>query len=1273
MNRSVAIGIVGSGVVFAGLVLGIALSTVITTSTPGTQAVADAKESMKSAIDAPSSGAVPTKKPAAAAKLATPSWIWARKETTPTDAATLVREFTLDGAARAVKVVASIDNLGRVLLDDQEIAKTTDWAAPAEIDIATLAAGKHTLTIQGRNDGGPAGAIGMIEWTNAAGARMRIVTDESWKSTSGTTGASAPAVVMAKLGDMPWGDGVSASFGAATVAGDIDRAITVPPGFICELVYAAPKSRGSIVAMTPDVRGKRIIVSAQYGRTFAIKPCADGGEPSESTIELIEPEIGRAHGLLAVDNDLFAIVNEGSTETRGVWRLRDTNNDGTYDDKKMLASVARDGGEHGPHQVVLAPDGSIWIVGGNHCAPPEQALEHSRLPKIWQEDIIFSRLWDPNGHAVGVMAPGGWVVRTDREGAKWELMTAGFRNSYDLAFDELGRAYTYDSDMEWDMGLPWYRPTRVCELASGVDYGWRSGSGKWPAWSPDSMPAAVDVGPASPTGVLSSQGLQFPAPWNQCMFFLDWTYGTMWAGWPTDDSKDASTPKLRIEPFLAGRPLPLTDAVVMDGAMYFSVGGRNLPSAVYRVRAENPIAVKRAPMAVPAALTERREIEKFHERLTGDAATAAVARAFTALTSKDAGVRSAARIAIEHQDPSLWRARALAEKDPQAAILALVALARAGEPSVDGTPLAQRLIALAPAMRGTPLEKEWLRACELWFLRCGKVDAKMTGFNEMREALLVHFPAESTNADAYELDMHRAAILAKLGAPEAVQVGVAILQKDDVRTPPKIDAALLARGGPYGKAVADIIANAPATQKIGMVHAMRDAKNGWNPDLRERFARAIAAIRKGSGGNSFAGFLNHMTEEFVANAPEGEREKLAATASGKSDKDNVIVTPRGPGNVWMAKDIANLTTKLVAGRDYNEGMRAFRAAQCAQCHRVGGIGGSGGPELTAVSRRFSPEDMASSLVDPSKTVSDQYQNTDIKLTNGKTVTGRIVSDSADAIEVRTSLLSEARDTIKKSDIASRAPSKVSPMPEHLLDGLNEGEVLDLLAFLRSGGDAADPAFARPDDDGYLEIYSSVKAATKTADSALAPFTYDPRFWSVENGEVVGRTTADNPVPRNTFLIWNGEVRDFELEVEFKVTGNNSGVQYRSVVFDGDRMRGPQMDAHPNPPYVGMQYEEGGRGIMVERLNKLTIDADGKRTITPFADEPTPAADISQWHTYRIRAKGNKMTHYIDGEATVQVVDDSKERATGGNIGLQIHAGEPMEVRMRKMRLHRLDG
>jgi hypothetical protein len=284
-----------------------------------------------------------------------------------------------------------------------------------------------------------------------------------------------------------------------------------------------------------------------------------------------------------------------------------------------------------------------------------------------------------------------------------------------------------------------------------------------------------------------------------------------------------------------------------------------------------------------------------------------------------------------------------------------------------------------------------------------------------------------------------------------------------------------------------------------------------------------------------------------------------------------------------------------------------------------------------------------------------------------------VSDSTDAIEVRTSLLSDAREKIAKSDIASRAPSKVSPMPAHLLDGLSEGELLDLMAFLRAGGDAADPAFMRIDDDGFLQVVASSQAAAQDARAMLAPFSYDPKFWSVEQGEIVGRTSAANPAPHNTFLVWNGEMRDFELEVEMKVMGNNSGVQYRSELFGPNRLRGPQIDSHPNPPYVAMFYEEGGRGILAERGNKLEIAADGKRTSTPLAGEPQPAADISQWHTYRIVAKGNTMRHFLDGKPTAVVVDDSPERPKGGKFGVQIHAGEPMEVRVRSIRMKRFEG
>ncbi|MFZ9880932.1 MAG: family 16 glycoside hydrolase, partial [Phycisphaerales bacterium] len=372
---------------------------------------------------------------------------------------------------------------------------------------------------------------------------------------------------------------------------------------------------------------------------------------------------------------------------------------------------------------------------------------------------------------------------------------------------------------------------------------------------------------------------------------------------------------------------------------------------------------------------------------------------------------------------------------------------------------------------------------------------------------------------------------------------------------------------------------------------------------------------------------------------------------------------RGPGRAWTVESILALAPKVGAGREHAEGLRAFHAAQCSQCHRAGGIGQAGGPDLSGVSRRFSLEDLAVALVEPSRTVSDQYQNTEYRLKDGRTIVGRAVSDEPDAIEVRTSLLSEARERIAKADIASSAPSALSPMPANLVDTLSEGEMLDLLAYLLAGGDAGDRAFMKVDDDGYLELFNG---------TSLAGFTFDPRFWSLDTGQLVGRTDAENPAPHNTFFVWNGESRDFELEVVLKVNGNNSGVQYRSEVLDGFRVRGPQIDAHPAPNYVAMCYEEGGRGILAERGTLLAIAADGTRNASPLEGAAAQAPDISDWRTYRVVAKGNTMRHFIDGVPTATVVDDSKERAKGGRVAVQIHAGEPTEVRVRSIRLKRLD-
>lgn len=1206
---------------------------------------------------------------APAAKPETPAWIWAPGPGTP-NAAVLARRFELAAAAKNVRVVAAVDNAGSVRLDGRELGATTDWSTPAEFAVGDLAAGAHELVVDARNEGGPAGVAAMLEYETAGGVRGRIVTDATWTVAGAAGAAPVAAAVLGKLGDAPWGGEVAAAFGGAQL-GDLERAIVAPEGFLCELVYVAPKAKGSIVALAADPARRRLIASPQYGRLFALTPCKDGASDRDTTTETIEPEISGAHGVLVVENDLFAVVNESKPELRGLWRLRDEDGDGRYDSKKHLAHTARDGGEHGPHQVVLAPDGSLWVVGGNHCAPPDAALAGSRVPKLWREDVVFTRLWDPNGHAVGVMAPGGWVARTDREGARWDLLTVGFRNAYDLAFDELGRAFTFDSDMEWDFGLPWYRPTRVCELASGVDYGWRSGSGKWPAWSPDSLPPAVDVGPASPTGVLSSAGLQFPPPWNDRMFFLDWTYGTIWAGAFTDASRDASSPTMTVEPFVTGRPLPLTDAVAFDGAMYFAVGGRNLPSAVYRVRAKNPVAIKRAAATPSAALVERRALEDLHRPLPAGEAAAAVDRAFAALASPDVGVRSAARIVLEHQTPAAWRARALAVEAPAPAILALTALCRAGDPATDRAPVAARLVALEPAVRNTPHEKEWLRVCELWLLR---LSPQAEGVDALRDVVLARYPAPSGAIDADELDLHRTAFLAKTGAPQAVAVAVALMERPESKADVRVDPALLARGGSYGKAVADVAANAPSIRKLGLVHAMRDARAGWTSDLRKRFALAVAELRRATGGNSYAGFLGRMADEFAAAAPESERELLATLAAGRR-ADEPAVSARGPGRAWTVAEVAALAPKIAAGRDHREGVRAFRAALCSRCHRAGDYGdgsGVGGPILKGVAGRFSLADVATAVVEPNRTISDQYQNVDYRTHGGRLVSGRLVREENGVLEIRTALLSDAREKLKRADVATEKPSTTSPMPAALLDTLSEQEVADLMAFLMADGDPRHPAFAPVDAEGRLEIFS----AERKSPNALAAFEYDPRFWKIEDGEIVGRTTSENKAPHNTFLVWHGAARDFELEVELKVVGNNSGVQYRSEAFDGVRLKGPQIDAHPAAQYLAMVYEEGGRGILAERGRRTTIAADGTRAteeLRAAAGDGGAAPDVAAWHVYRVVAKGEVMRHFLDGKPTATLIDASKDAPQGGRIGVQIHAGEPTEVRVRAIRLKRLDG
>ncbi|MGZ8941004.1 MAG: PQQ-dependent sugar dehydrogenase, partial [Limisphaerales bacterium] len=250
----------------------------------------------------------------------------------------------------------------------------------------------------------------------------------------------------------------------------------------------------------------------------------------------------------------------------------------------------------------------------------------------------------------------------------------GFRNIYDAAFNREGDLFTYDADMEWDLGTPWYRPTRICHVTSGAEFGWRNGSGKWPEYYPDSLPGMLDIGPGSPTGVAFGYGAKFPKRYQDALFAADWTFGRIYA---VHLDHSGSTYRGESEVILSGVPLPVTDIVVnpSDGALYFITGGWRIQTGLYRITHENvdPRGSEVVQRSSTSALHEdRRKLEELHGR-TNSMGTDII---WPYLGHEDRTLRFAAQIALEWQDTSDWRERALNETNPAHALNALLALVR---------------------------------------------------------------------------------------------------------------------------------------------------------------------------------------------------------------------------------------------------------------------------------------------------------------------------------------------------------------------------------------------------------------------------------------------------------------------------------------------------------------------------------------------------------------------------------------------------------------------
>ena len=188
---------------------------------------------------------------------------------------------------------------------------------------------------------------------------------------------------------------------------------------------------------------------------------------------------------------------------------------------------------------------------------------------------------------------------------------------------------------------------------------------------------------------------------------------------------------------------------------------------------------------------------------------------------------------------------------------------------------------------------------------------------------------------------------------------------------------------------------------------------------------------------------------------------------------------------------------------------------------------------------------------------------------------------------------------------------------------------------------------------------------------------ESRFWRVEDGALVGESTADNPCSTTTYLVWEGgRVADFELRLEFRITGGNSGIQFRSREPGDLDVVGYQADMEDGPNWTGGLYEQGGRGIIVRRGQRVAFAADGEKTtgVLGDPDELLSKVRVHDWNEYVVRAIGPRIELEVNGARTCEMVDEEAGRArSSGILAFQLHAGPPMKVEYRNIRLTDLGG
>ncbi|MBX3443070.1 MAG: DUF1080 domain-containing protein [Planctomyces sp.] len=450
------------------------------------------------------------------------------------------------------------------------------------------------------------------------------------------------------------------------------------------------------------------------------------------------------------------------------------------------------------------------------------------------------------------------------------------------------------------------------------------------------------------------------------------------------------------------------------------------------------------------------------------------------------------------------------------------------------------------------------------------------------------------------------------------------------------------------------------------------------PALRRDAIRAAAVINDDAAADRIVAAYATLT-------PEERRDALGTLASRASYGQRLLAAvqsnavPRGDlsaelvrqlrnlnddsltsqlEQVWgvvreTAADRAELLTRYTALLESESGPpqdrelgRALFAKTCQQCHTLFGTGGKVGPDLTG-SNRANTEYLLSNIVDPSSVMAKEYRPTVFALADGRVLTGLVKDDTGANLTVQTA---NELVTFPKEDVEDSRESDQSMMPDDLLKNLSDAEIRALAAYLQGAGQTPILAtrenitgfFNGQDLTNWFSTTEQAHGGEAGSASALPP------MWTVEDGELVGRTTG---LRHNEFLVSEYSLADFRFRCEVKLVNNegNSGIQFRSVPAGNAEVRGYQADIGAG--WWGKLYEELGRGLLE--------DNDAEKHVKR-----------GDWNTYEIVAVGSRVRTWINGQLCLDRDDPAAARA--GVIALQLHSGGPTEIRFRSFEIDLLE-